>query len=204
MYLIIIAVAMVLITLLNWLALGWSLLDAMIWMFAATGIEIGIIVVLAILAGLCTPRKFYHESKVYAVGKREMSFYRAIRLNIWKDYVAELGFFGGFSKKKLAVPNDPAYIDRFIFELNKGMFVHYVGTIGSFFVLLFPLPGFWSITFPVALVGAILNILPIMVLRFNKPRLLLLKKRLLRNQTQNQLSDEKEVVVKEPKKDENS
>ena len=84
------------------------------------------------------------------------------------------------------------------------MFVHYVGTIGSFFVLLFPLPGFWSITFPVALVGAILNIFPIMVLRFNKPRLLLLKKRLLRNQTQNQLSDEKEVVVKEPKKDENS
>ncbi len=185
MYLIIILISMVMVVLLNWLALGWTLLGALAWTAAATGIEVLIVILLTILAGLCVPRILYSDCKLYAVGKREMNFYRAIRLGRWKDYVWELGGISGFSKKKLTAPNDPAYVDKFLYELNKGMFVHAVCVAGAFLILLFPIPGFWSITFPVAVVGAILNILPIMVLRYNKPRLLMLKTRLMRNQPQN-------------------
>ena len=46
------------------------------------------------------------------------------------------------------------------------------------------MPGFWSVRFPVALVSVLLNVLPIMVLRYNKPRLLMLKTRLMRHQKQ--------------------
>ena len=183
MYLIIIVFSMALLILLNWLVLGWTFLGALIWVTATTGIEIAITVVLAIITGLCVPKKLYRECKIYAVSKRELNFYHAIRVGAWKDYICELGILGGFSKKKVQTPNDPKYVDRFILELNKGMFMHMIGIIGSFLVLIVPVPGFWSITFPVAMVGAILNLLPLMVLRYNKPRLLMLKIRLMRNQS---------------------
>ena len=182
MYLTIVFVGMVAVTLVNWLALGWSFFGALGWTAATTGIELGIMIVFAFLAGVCTPRCFYREGKIYAVGKREIAFYRAVGLPKWKDHVLELGIVGGFSKKQLVAPNDPQYIDKFIFEINKGMFVHWVGIMASFLILAVPVPGLWSVRLPVALVCAVLNILPVMVLRYNKPRLLLLKKRLLRNQ----------------------
>lgn len=182
MFLTIIIMSMIGVVLLNWLALGWTLVGALCWTAAETGIQFAIIILFAILAGLCVPHKFYHENKLYAVSKREISFYRAIGLPAWKDHVLELGMLGGFSKKKLRSSDDPAYVERFIYELNKGMFVHTIGTAASFLILALPLPGFWSITLPVALVGALLNILPLMVLRYNKPRLLMLKKRLARQQ----------------------
>lgn len=181
MYLIIITVSMTLLVLLNWLVLQWTFLGALFWVVATTGLEIAVIVILAILTGFCVPKKLYHECKFYAVSKREVNFYRALHINVWKDKVCELGMLGGFSKKKLQNPNDPVYIDRFIWEINKGMFMHMIGIVGAFLVLFIPVPGFWSITFPVALVGAFLNLLPLMVLRYNKPRLLMLKTRLMRN-----------------------
>ena len=110
MFLTIIIISMIGVVLLNWLALGWTLLGALGWTAASTGIQFGIIILFAILAGLCVPHKLYHESKFYAVGKREISFYRAIGLPAWKDYVLELGKLGGFSKKKLLSPDDPAYV----------------------------------------------------------------------------------------------
>lgn len=198
LYLGIILIGMVLTVLLNWLALGWSLIDAIVWTSATTGIEIGINIALVIISGLCVPHIFYRECKLYAVGKGEMNFYRAIRLNNWKDSIIELGFLGGFSKKKIATPDSPAYVDKFIYELNKGMFVHYIGVLGSFIVLALPLPGFWSVSFIVAMFSVVLNILPLMVLRYNKPRLLLLKKRLERNQARTVNVSEKIEEPKEP------
>ena len=127
-----------------------------------------------------------------------MNFYRAIRLNNWKDSIIELGFLGGFSKKKIATPDSPAYVDKFIYELNKGMFVHYIGVLGSFIILALPLPGFWSVSFIVAMFSVVLNFLPLMVLRYNKPRLLLLKKRLERNQARTVNVSEKIEEHKEP------
>ena len=183
MYLVIIAVIMSVVISVNWIALGWTFLGALTWTSITTAIEFLIIVVLTFFTGQCVPKKFYHECKLYAVSKRELSFYQVIHLRAWKDYVCELGALSGFSKKKIIAPNDPSYIDRFILELNKGMFVHFFCTLGAFLLLAVPLPGFWSITLPIAIVGAILNILPIMVLRYNKPRLLKLKTRLKRNQS---------------------
>ncbi len=184
MYLIIIVVSMAVMVLVNWLALGWTVLGALSWVSITTGIEFLIIVVLTVLAGQCVPKVCYRDCKLNQVSKRELNFYRAIGLGKWKDYVCELGVLSGFSKKKVAAPNDPSYIDRFLFEINKGMFVHIVCVFGAFLVLLFPLPGTWSIVLPVALIGVLLNILPIMVLRYNKPRLIMLKTRLMRNQKQ--------------------
>lgn len=183
MYLIIIFVAMLTVSLFNWLVLGWVFSSALFWVSVTTGIEIIITILLAILTGLCVPKKIYNEHKIYAVSKRELNFYHVLHINAWKDHVCELGFLGGFSKKKVVAPNDPTYVDRFILEINKGMFMHAIGTLGSFLVLFVPVPGFWSISFVVAWVGAILNILPLMVLRYNKPRLLMLKTRLMRNQS---------------------
>ncbi len=197
LYMMIIIISMIVVTIFNWLVLGWTFVNALFWVTSTTGIQIIITVLLAMLTGWCVPRKFYRESKIYAVSKREVNFYRAIKINVWKDHICELGALGGFSKKKVQSPNDPAYIDRFIVELNKGMFMHTVGTLGSFLILLVPVPGFWSIAFPVALVDAILNLLPLMVLRYNKPRLLMLKTRLMRSQKSNTADSENAATVNE-------
>lgn len=200
----IIAVSMVIVILFNWLVLGWTFVSALFWVTATTGIEIVITVLLAVLTGLCVPKVLYRECKIYAVSKRELNFYHAIRVGTWKDYVCELGILGGFSKKTVKAPNDASYVDRFILELNKGMFMHGIGTLGSFLILLVPVPGFWSIKLPVAIVGAVLNILPLIVLRYNKPRLLMLKTRLMRNQSKPNEATQRQTVENKTELQDNS
>ena len=50
--------------------------------------------------------------------KGEQELYKKLKVRRWKDKVWELGGLGGFSKKKLADPSDPKYIE------NGEYFVH--------------------------------------------------------------------------------
>ncbi|MBQ5612699.1 MAG: hypothetical protein IIU88_03215, partial [Clostridia bacterium] len=76
---------------------------------------------------------------------------------------------------------DPAYIERFIIECNKGVLTHRLSYPAGFLAML-TLPNVcaWTIALPVALVNLYLNILPTLVLRYNTPMLQGILKRLRR------------------------
>lgn len=108
----------------------------------------------------------------YNVSEFEQKLYKKLKVRAWKDKVWELGGLGGFSKKNLACPNSPEYIERFIVECNKGVLTHRLSyPIGFLPVFFIPNVCALTIALPVAVVNLILNVLPTLVLRYNTPKL---------------------------------
>lgn len=108
----------------------------------------------------------------FNVSKMETKLYKKLRVRLWKDKIWELGGLGGFSKKTLADPNNPIYIEKFIVECNKGVATHRLSyPIG--FLAMFTLSGVlvFTVALPVALVNLFLNVLPTIALRYNTPKL---------------------------------
>lgn len=176
MYLTIIIVATILIAVLNIfcnpMAVDYS------WWVVAMATVVSVVIEIGIdglFAGLvhAIPEKFFDpEKKFFNVTRKERKFYEKIKIKSWKDKVWELGALDGFRKNKIADPNNPMYLMKFQIKANIGMIVHIAGCIMGFAVMLF-LPFNFSLTIglPVALVGFVLNILPLMILRYNTPKL---------------------------------
>ena len=121
------------------------------------------------------PEKWFKRGvKFHAVSRGEYKFYEKVGIKIWKDHVLELGMFTAFSKKHVADPNDPAYLERFILEANYGAVGHFIGAFTAV-AIIFCYPNwqkyFWGFTFPGFWVNFVCSILPYMVLRYNIPRL---------------------------------
>lgn len=128
------------------------------------------------------PNKWFKNKKFFTVSKKEQKFYEKLGVRNWKDKVWELGGLGGFSKSKLIDPNDPVYIEKFLMESYKGEIDHIFGMIMGFTVIfIFPLKFALIVGVPVAIVNLILNFMPIMILRYNTPKLEILHKRAVRN-----------------------
>lgn len=133
------------------------------------------------------PNKWFtRDVKFHKVSKAECKFYELLGIKLWKDHILELGMFTSFSKKKVADPNDPAYIERFIMECNYGVQVHLWNFLLGFVLLLF-FPDDIAMRFilPAAITNSFLSILPLMILRYNVPRLerllVILEKKAARN-----------------------
>ena len=130
---------------------------------------------------------FSADSKFVSVSKGECKFYEILGIKLWKDHVLELGFLGKFSKKKVENPKDPEYIKLFIQECNVGSVVHLVNVIqGIILIFCFPYNYAHYFVIPAVCVNTFLSILPVMVLRYNIPRLrrllVILEKKAGRNQ----------------------
>ena len=130
-----------------------------------------------------TPDKFFAvNNPLYSVSETEKNLYKKLKVRNWKDKVWELGGLGGFSKKNLANPNSPEYIEKFIIECNKGVLTHRLSYLIGFLPMLF-IPNVCALTIalPVAMVNLFLNILPTLALRYNTPKLHAMLKRMNRN-----------------------
>jgi hypothetical protein len=136
---------------------------------------------MAILVRL-TPDSWYPAfSKHFAVSEWEKKLYLRLKVRLWKDKIWELGGLGGFSKKKLLNPDDPAYIEKFIIECHKGVVTHRLSyPLGFLVMLIFPNICAFTVALPVALVNLFLNILPTLALRYNTPMLQGMLKRMSR------------------------
>lgn len=119
------------------------------------------------------PEKWFRFNvDFHKVSKKECKFYEKLGIKIWKDHILELGMFTAFSKKHVADPESPEYIERFILESNYGALIHIVGVFLGFLLLaLYPKNLLWRMSFPAALINAFMNIFPFMILRYNLPRL---------------------------------
>lgn len=149
---------------------------------------IGIIIVIiidAVSATLCRllPLKYADfEKHIYHVSKKEKHFYEKIKIRKWKEKIPEIGHFTGFRKNRIAKPNDINYIKRFLHEICYGQIGHFISIFTGFFLLLFSFinEDYLVISLVIIIVNAFLNILPIMVLRYNSYTLIRLYQRLIK------------------------
>jgi len=130
-------------------------------------------------------RWFGVDNRLYRVSEAEKKLYKKLRVRRWKDKVWELGGLGGFSKKVLKSPDDPAYIEKFIIECNKGVLTHRLSYPLGFLPILTMLHApFLTIALPVGIVNLFLNILPTLALRYNTPKLQSMLKRMKKKQAE--------------------
>ena len=153
---------------------------ALIWCVA---LQFALDGLLAIFINKMPDKWFDVDNNLYRVTENEIRFYKKLGVRSWKEKVWELGWLGGFSKKKLKEPNNPSYVERFIVECNKGVMTHRLSyPIGFLAMLTLPNGCALTIALPVAAVNLFLNVLPTIVLRYNTPMLKKVLKRLERKQ----------------------
>ena len=191
LYLSVIGFAMAVISAINIIfevASWYYIIIAVIW---CTALQFAFDGSLAILIKKMPDEWFGVDNPLYNVSNFEKELYKKLRVRLWKDKVWELGGIGGFSKKKiLKEPSNPAYIEKFIIECNKGVLTHRLSYPAGFLVML-TLSGtpVLSIALPVAIVNLFLNILPTLALRYNTPKLKTLLKRLNRKKQSQEVTE---------------
>ena len=142
---------------------------------------VGVIILDLLVAGLVRwllPKKWLSRgTPLVKVGKWERTFYQKLGVKKWKDHVPELGQFTSFSKKKVYSPDDNEYVGRYIFEANAGALGHLLGMLFGFLIVVVMPAKFLWISLPVAVVNFFLSAGPMIVLRYNLPKLEVLYKR---------------------------
>ena len=182
LYLSVIGLAMTVISAINIIfGLGdwYCIIAAVVWCTLLQFILDGLV---AFTASKLPRGWFGVDNPLFNVNDKKMQLYKKLKVSNWKDKVWELGGLGGFSKKNLASPSSPEYIEKFIIECNKGVLTHRLSyPIGFLPMLFIPNICALSIAFPVAIVNLFLNILPTLALRYNTPKLHAMLKRMNRN-----------------------
>ena len=182
LYLSAIGVAMAIISAINIIFNTATWFNVIIAVVLCTAAQFALDGLIAIIINK-TPDKFFAvNNPLYSVSETEKNLYKKLKVRNWKDKVWELGGLGGFSKKNLANPNSPEYIEEFIIECNKGVLTHRLSYLIGFLPMLF-IPNVCALTIalPVAMVNLFLNILPTLALRYNTPKLHAMLKRMNRN-----------------------
>ena len=146
-------------------------------------LTVAVIIIDAITATVCRllPAKYADfEKKQYTVTSKEKMFYEKIKIRAWKEKVPEIGHFTGFRKNKIAEPDNPEYVKRFLTEICYGELGHFYSVFTGFSLVITAVLGgiYLSASLTVSFVNGLLNILPIMVLRYNSYKLKTLYKRL--------------------------
>ena len=167
---------MIIITVINKFLVEAMLTTSIFLIFGYVSIYVvGVIVVDLIFAFLVRwvmPQKWFSvENLRFTPSKKTCIFYEKLAIKKWKDKVIELGALTGFRKNKIANPTDNEYIGRFIVEANFGIVVHIACMIFGFLIMIAYFPFAISIALPVAIVNLLLNYLPLMILRYNLPKL---------------------------------
>lgn len=138
-----------------------------------------------------TKTKFFNAERFpFKAYKWERPFYESIKIRAWKDLLpAKMGM----DKTQIERKDDIAYLDMFLIESCRAETLHFISAFAGFSViLLFPIKFVFMISLPVAIVNFIMQILPVMVQRYTRPKLLVLRKRqmlkrVMEQKTQDQL-----------------
>ncbi len=127
-----------------------------------------------LLARPFTKIKFNPNSKFFRVPEYEQKFYEKIKLDKWKKIVPDFGKMVGFKKKidPKECKNSKFY-ERFLYENINASILHFADILLSPFFFFFLHKEFYiTIGLCGMLVIFILNIIPVMLQRFLRPRLL--------------------------------
>ena len=150
----------------------------LIYIVALVIISVGIDGLVAFIIRAMPEKWFDYKKKIFVTSKGEMRIFKLIGVKKWKDKVPELGMFTNFRKNKIENPKDPAYLSRYILEACYGIVIHLVSFFTAFLILLCNLDLYkgvinlsLTVCLPVAIVNAVLIVLPAFILKHNLPKL---------------------------------
>ena len=125
------------------------------------------------------PKQWFNfENKIYQVGSGERKLLNKLKVKSWKQYVPDLGQTVNFKKDKLQNPNDNEYLKKFLNETCYGEVVHELCIVSAMLSLIYvPHNIFWTIALPIAICFSLFNFPPILIQRYNRPRLIIQYKR---------------------------
>lgn len=133
------------------------------------------------------PKKWFDPyKKKYKLKKGEKKFFDIIKIRKWKDKIPEIGALTcDFGKGKIDDPNNPAYLYDFLIEMGYAESIHFSSCLlGFLIILIIPLKYFYFIGIPIGIVNIGFNILSAWIQRFNRPKLLILYERKMRNKNE--------------------
>ncbi len=150
--------------------------------FFATLISIALAYLIDLIVSaivMLLPKNFFNpKNKVFKVFSWERKFYEKIKIRAWKGLIpigkGPLGL--GLRKDILIDKNNINYLNRFLIESCRAETMHFYSVFLGFLILLLG-KNYLSITIPVAFVNAFLQLLPFMVQRYLRPKLLIALKR---------------------------
>ena len=151
--------------------------------FAITLISLLVLVVIdavcALFVRYCLPKKVFNPFlKVYNVGKKERKFYERIGIRKWKDRIPEAGqLFANFAKTEIADMNNNEYVYKFMSETIYAELMHWLSMIFSFLIIFIDLSISLYVALPLVIGNMILNLMPVLVQRYNRPKLMVLYQR---------------------------
>ena len=141
-------------------------------------ISVGIDGLVATIIRAMPEKYFDYQKKVFKTSKFEMKFYKLIGVKKWKEKVPELGMFTNFRKNKVENPKDPKYLARYILEACYGIIIHFASVPAAYLIILCNLDLYkgqvnlsLTVCLPVAIVNAVLIVLPAFILKYNLPKL---------------------------------
>lgn len=110
--------------------------------------------------------------------KFELKIYSFLGVKKWKEKIPEAGFLSGFKKDKIYDPYDKDYLTKFLQENCIAEVLHLISAFWSFIAIIFIIPQISiTISVPIAIMNFIIHIMPVLVQRFMRPRLLNLRSR---------------------------
>ena len=96
----------------------------------------------------------------------------------WKDLIPESGkMLTGFGKREVLDMKDNAYLFKFMEETVYAEVMHLLSAVLGFLVVFVNLKLWFLVGIPLAIFNFILQILPAMVQRYNRPKLMLVYRR---------------------------
>lgn len=196
LYLSIILGAGIIIAVLNAFFAGFDI--STLTVFGIVSLAIVISVALDGLAGiivrLIPSKKFNPFCKYFSERKSERKFYEKLKIKKWKDVIPELGkTLKFFDKTKIGDKPTVEHIYMFLVETCYAEVMHELGLVfGLFLLVILPFKYLLTISLPVLIVNEFLQLLPIFVQRYNRPKLLIAYKRLKRQQEAKQNVKEKD------------
>jgi len=154
--------------------------------FAVTGFYfLGLFLVDALVAisVRMLPKNWFSPFKnIYKVKEGERKFYEKLKIRIWKDKIPETGqYLVGFSKTKLASMNDNEYVKKFMSETVYAEVMHALSVPFSFLTAFIYPKLFLLCGLPMIIGNIIMQLMPVMVQRYNRYKLTILYKRNARN-----------------------
>lgn len=164
--------------------------------FAITIISLLVLVVIDAICALfvryCLPKKVFNPFlKAYKIGKNERKFYERIGIKKWKDRIPEAGqLFANFSKTEISDMTNNQYVHKFLTETIYAELMHWLSAILSFLIIFIDLSIALYVALPLVVGNMILNIMPILVQRYNRPKLMVLYERNKRNELKKKEKEE--------------
>ena len=128
--------------------------------------------IVAIIVHSVPENKIDPFKKIFVASNGERKFYESLGVRVWKDIIPESGkALVGFDKRQIEKPTDNTYILKFLRETCYAGIMHAISIFACLIVFAF-MPYKLTIVLPVVLTNIFLQLLPVIVQRYNRIRLI--------------------------------